>query len=472
MVGMTSLRSVGAAAGDAADGDVGSRVTRSAAVTSSRVTPDPEAWLADRRSRHFAVDPVPFAELDGWSFDPDTGNLAHDTGRFITVEGLRARTNAGAVQEWEQPIIIQRDIAILGILAKEFDGVLHFLMFGKMEPGNLDMVQLSPTVQATSSNYTKAHQGARPPYVEFFEERRGRVLVDVLQSEQGSWFHQKRNRNIVLEVDGDVPEHEDYCWLTLGQIRELLHRPHRINMDARTVLAGLPVAPPGEDVDDGFGGALRRSLAPDAPALHSAVENLSWFTERKCSYSLDARLIPLAEVQGWEHGEAEIAHPDGRFFRIVGVRVEAGNREVTSWGQPLLAPRGLALAGMVVRRFGGVLHALVQADVRPGHRDVVELSPTVLATPGNHPGERPEFLDFLLSARDGVRYDVVQSEEGGRFLHAATRYLVVEVGDEFPVEVPADFRWMTFGQLLDLQRHSYHLTIECRSSIFCLNSIW
>jgi oxidase EvaA len=82
------------------------------------------------------------------------------------------------------------------------------------------------------------------------------------------------------------------------------------------------------------------------------------------------------------------------------------------------------------------------------------------------------FLDFMLAARTGIRYDVVQSEEGGRFRNAETRYLVVEVGDDFPVEAPPDFAWMTISQLLTLQRFSYHLNIEIRSLLFCLNSLW
>ena len=50
---------------------------------------------------------------------------------------------------WDQPIIDQPEIGFLGILCKEIKGSLHFLLQAKIEPGNKNFVQLSPTLQAT-----------------------------------------------------------------------------------------------------------------------------------------------------------------------------------------------------------------------------------------------------------------------------------------------------------------------------------
>lgn len=438
--------------------DPAARLAVSARATESPVSPDIDGWLAGKRRQPFESTVIALDELvepEGWRFAPVTGNLEHHSGRFFTVEGIHVQRNNGPVREWWQPILVQRDVAILGIIAKEFDGVLHFLLQAKMEPGNADLVQLSPTVQATSSNYTRVHRGRRAHYVEYFTEPgRGRVLVDVLQSEQGAWFHLKRNRNVVIEVSGDVPVGDDFRWLTLGQIRRLLRQRNVINMDARTVLGCLPLAA------DDHGGA------------HTMTEVLSWFTGRKCAEEMSARLVPLKAVPGYWR-DADRVFPEQRgTFDIVGVRVHARTREVHSWKQPLLAPHGLVLAGLVVRRIGGTLHALVRAEVLPGHRDTVELGPTVRFMMSGHAGahadRRPEFLDELLSARANVRYDVVQSEEGGRFLYAETRYRIVEA-DDVPRQVPPDFRWIAVGQLMALQRHSYHLGIELRTLLLCLN---
>lgn len=456
-------------------GDLARRLAVSAAYV-PRPAAALKTWLAERtRQSPFDVVRVPFERLTAWSFAPPSGNLVHETGRFFSVEGTHVRTDYGHVHEWWQPIIHQPDGAILGIIAKEIDGVLHFLMQAKMEPGNVNAVQFSPTVQATSSNFLRVHKGARSRYVEYFTESgRGRVLVDVLQSEQGSWFRGKRNRNIVLEVTADVPCHEDFTWLTLGQIFELLRHRHLVNMDARTVLSCLPLPAPA--AEDDFATALRRSISgADAAALHPPADVGNWLSGRKACYTLRADPVPLDSVAGWHRNADEIFHRDGKYFTVVGVKVHATNREVRSWCQPLLAPRGTGLVAFVVRRIGEVLHVLARADLRPGYRDVVEVGPTVQCTPDNYAdvpeGHRPRYLDLVLAAGPETRYDVEQSEEGGRFHRALTRHLIVEVGDDFPLHTPPDFTWLTIAQLKALARASYQVNIEARSLALCLHGL-
>src|SRR4029077_14847778 len=115
------------------------------------------------------------------------------------VHGITVCADNGAVREWEQPIIDQPEIGILGIVVKQFEDQMLFLMQAKLEPGNPAGVQLTPTVQATRSNYTQVHQGAKPKYLDYFLERgTSNVLVDQLQFEQGSTFLKKRNRNIIV----------------------------------------------------------------------------------------------------------------------------------------------------------------------------------------------------------------------------------------------------------------------------------
>src|ERR1700743_3627356 len=155
---------------DSAEDDTARRFAESAA--SEGAFPDDGdciAWLdAQRAANGYRVERVPLDPLDGWTFASDTGNLVHRSGRFFTIEGLRVYLDPGRVPRWHQPIIVQREIGILGILVKEFDGILHCLMQAKMEPGNSNLVQLSPTVQATRSNYTRVHKGSPTPYLEYF----------------------------------------------------------------------------------------------------------------------------------------------------------------------------------------------------------------------------------------------------------------------------------------------------------------
>ncbi|WBB75719.1 NDP-hexose 2,3-dehydratase family protein [Micromonospora sp. WMMD1128] len=439
------------------------------------------AWWDERhRAGRFRVDRIPFDALDSWSFEPRTGNLGHASGRFFTIEGLRVRD--GGVDGWSQPVINQPEIGILGIVVKEFNGVLHCLMQAKMEPGNVNTLQLSPTVQATRSNYTQVHRGTGTRYLEHFVgAQRGQVLVDVLQSEQGAWFWRKRNRNMVVLVTGDVPVHEDYCWLTPAQIRELMGVDNLVNMDARTVLSCMPFAQPREDeavTGDEFRDALVRSYqyqpqaAPVGP-LHNPGAILSWFTEAKTRCDWTARLVPLGEVARWSRTADEIRHDEGRHFGIIAVRVEAGTREVRQWTQPLLSPRGQGRAVFLVRPIQGVLHLLVQARPEYGLMDMVEMAPTVQLLSDSPVGEiaDPFPRDLMAAGTARVRYDNLLSEEGGRFHHALTRYQIIEVGEDVPLDVPPQYCWMTVRQLTDLLRHGHYLNIEARSLLACLPSM-
>ncbi|NED80056.1 NDP-hexose 2,3-dehydratase, partial [Streptomyces sp. SID11233] len=76
-----------------------------------------------------------------------------------------------------------------------------------------------PTVQATRSNFTGVHRGRGVSYLEYFiGPRRGTVLADSLQSEQGWWFLHKGNRNMVVETAEEVPLRPGFRWLTLRQL--------------------------------------------------------------------------------------------------------------------------------------------------------------------------------------------------------------------------------------------------------------
>ncbi|MEU5347099.1 NDP-hexose 2,3-dehydratase family protein [Streptomyces sp. NPDC020766] len=446
---------------------------------------DLAAWLRAQRNAHdFRVRRIEFGDLTGWHFEEDGGDLAHESGRFFRVEGLRVTTDHPVHGSWAQPIINQPEIGLLGIVVKTFDGVPHCLLQAKMEPGNVNTVQLSPTVQATRSNYTRVHGGRHTPYLEYFTgPRRGRVLADSIQSEQGSWFLCKGNRNVVVEVTEDVPVLENFRWVTVGQLHGLLRQDNTVNMDTRTVLSCIPFEPsadgrPTEAEDDsGYRRALVRSLTRAQRSLHGLDEILGWLTETRARQLFVRRHTPLGSVGRWHRSADRIAHDEGRYFEVVAVDVTAANREVSHWTQPMFAPVGRGRSAFVVRPVKGVLHVLMHARLSAGYREAVELAPTVQCAPGNLAGlpdtARPRFLDLVCDADPRrVAYDVVQSEEGGRFHHAETRHQIIDAGEDFPLDVPEEYRWMTVRQLTELLRHSNYLNIEARSLLAALHTTW
>ncbi|MFE5675393.1 NDP-hexose 2,3-dehydratase family protein [Streptomyces erythrochromogenes] len=458
------------------------RLARSALTEESRVRqPAPFAtWFADARERSgLRVDRVDLDGLENWERDPRTGALRHSSGGFFAIDGLDVRFPSGPVPQWQQPIIHQPEVGVLGLLAKEFGGVLHFLMQAKVEPGNRNHLQLSPTVQATRSNYLRLHKGRAVPYLGHFQERtRHRVVADVLQSEQGAWFYRKRNRNIVIEVTEDIAVEEDFRWMTLGEIHRLLAVEDIVNMDTRTTLSCLPLAGGGLDVlldtGDGFRDALARSCAGEPGGVHDVDELQSWITEHRAQNDLTTRPVPLVELRDWHSSPERVSHTSGRFFSVIGVNVSAGTREVRGWSQPMLEPHGTGVIAVLVKQIGGVLHILLRASVEPGYVDGVELSPTVQFTPESVPpgAALPRFVDDVLSAPpERTRFACLLSEEGGRFHHALNRYLVVETEGDAESMEDRDFRWVTLDQLSTLLRHSHYLNVQARTLVACLHSL-
>lgn len=438
---------------------------------------DVVAWVGQRRKAHrFSVRQVPLDALEDWRVDPETGNLRHATGRFFSVEGLRVRASYPAAAIFHQPIVNQPEIGILGILAKRFAGELRFLMQAKMEPGNVNLVQLSPTVQATRSNYTQAHGGSRVRYLEYFQDRRrSRVLADQLQSEQGAFFLRKRNRNIIVETSEDVAAHEDFCWLTLAQLKRALKADNLVNMDTRTVLSAIPLTggaqwgPATRPPAGGFAAALVESARARNRGELGDEEILSWLTELKSTAQIEVQTLPLNRLPGWKRDALSIRRDDGRYFEVIGISVEADSREVGGWCQPIVRPCETGIAGFLVQERRGVLHFLVQARMEPGIFDILELGPTVQHVPGM---DNPvPFLEYFERAvPDRVRHASLQSEEGGRFYHYQNRNMIVELPASDSLEAPFGYAWMTLGQIHELLRYNNYLNVEARGLIACLNA--
>lgn len=423
--------------------------------------------------------------LDNWYSDPENGWIRHRTGKFFSIEGLRASVTDAPVPGWFQPIINQPETGILGILVREFDGVPHLLMQLKAEPGNRGGLQISPTVQATRSNFTGVHGGKAVPYLDHFRDTPpDRVLADVRQSEQGAWFLRKRNRNMIVTTTEDVEVLDGFDWLPLGQVLQLLRRDDLINMDTRTVLSCLPFAAGAAGAADGrgadgaarFGGftaALLRSCDPAAGSHHPDREIRSWITEVRSRTEMSVAPAPLGELAGWRRSDGSVRHESGGFFEVIGVRVESAGREVGRWTQPMLTTGEDGLHGLLVTRIDGVLHALMHLRVEPGLVDVAELAPTVQCTPGNYAhlpaAGRPAFLDEVLGAPpEAVRFDTALSDEGGRFFQVSNRHLIVETDT---VHRHPDYRWMPVHQLAGLLRHCHYLNVQARSLVACLYSL-
>jgi oxidase EvaA len=443
-------------------------------------------WLDDRNKVvRVNVRKIRFDQMRNWRFDQNKGLLGHVSRKFFTIEGINVRTNWGKTPKWEQPIINQPEIGYLGIITKDFNGVLYFLLQAKIEPGNVNNVQLSPTLQATRSNYTQVHKGKKPLYLEYFQNaKKNQILLDQLQSEQGARFLKKRNRNIIIKIEDDIQIYDDFIWLSLGQIKKLIMQDNLVNMDTRTVISGisfgnsiLPIQIPAELkkvlFNNNFETGMLLSAIDNKSSLHTFDEIINWITTLKCKYYLEIKPVSIFNIKKWKITPEEIHHEDNKYFKVIATQVEIDSREVQSWTQPLVEPLQEGLIAFIVKKINGVYHFLIQAKLECGNFDIIEMAPTVQCLTGSYTNSKDlPFLEDILKAKpDQIRFNTLQSEEGGRFFKEQNRNMIIEIDDSFSIDVPENYIWITLSQLNAFLKFNNYLNIQSRSLISSINFI-
>ena len=203
-------------------------------------------WFEDKKKESsIDVDKIDLKNVDGdWYFDKDTGNLKHKSGGFFEVIGVNTNTNIReSGKGWNQPMVDQgTEASVVGLIKQvDIDGTPLYLVEAKFEPGNYDRVLLSPTLQVTYDNLNKLHSGRKPLFAEYFdgEDRKGVVKFEHWYPEDGGRFYKKRVKNMLVEaVDiSDIPE--NFVWLNMYQLKELLKLDNIMNSHLRSIISYL-----------------------------------------------------------------------------------------------------------------------------------------------------------------------------------------------------------------------------------------
>ena len=310
-------------------------------------------------------------------------------------------------------------------------------MQAKIEPGNVNCVQISPTIQATKSNFTRAHGGKMPAYLEYFEHSdKYDVIYDQIQSEQSARFYKKRNRNIIIKVDEEIEVLPSHRWMTMKQIKALMRIDNLVNMDTRTVLAGIPFIIHGiSDLDvnklkDYFVDIpLYNSLFKTSPmnsltALYQKINNYKMFQE------VVVTTVPLNQLVDWKVDDYGIICKKQADFMVRYYDIEISGREVRKWIQPLFKAIGNATFGLLTKVEDGTRKFLVKIKPEIGSFDRIEIGPSVQWEP-SHYLYNDNQIDSLfrkhIEDNIGIMNKVILSEEGGRFYHEQNFNYVIEV---------------------------------------------
>lgn len=450
-----------------------------AIVSPINPTADIISWIADR-NKTVSVDihKIQPEENEFWFYDREEGCIRNQGRSFFTITGYRQTLADGS--SISQPIILQQEIGYLGIICQEINGVMHFLMQAKIEPGNVNKIQLSPTIQATKSNFTQKHGGKTPPYLEYFlNATKYEIVVDQIQSEQSSRFYKKRNRNIIIRVDEEIPVLPSHKWMTLRQIKHLMRQDNLVNMDTRTVLSCIPFSKLelsrmemlslADNFTDKqlFCSAFEGSGENPLPQIYQEINNCKMFDETK------RQLLPLHELADWEMKNGELVCKQSAPFKVVFCDISIEGREVKHWTQPLFEATGTATFGLICCEENGILKFLIKVMPEVGCFDSVELGPTIQKEAVElHPKEDvvSKFFWDRLKDKKGVFYDHLLSEEGGRFYHEQNRNVLIRVKKEELPELPKGYFLVDYRTLNELVQVNNSLNIQLRNLLSLLEA--
>lgn len=440
-----------------------------------------ESWLTRRRQECGLVySRIPWAASREWRLL--NGRLVHASRRFFSIAGVRAIHPYQRIEC--QPIIHQPEIGILGFLLARDAGGLKILIQAKSEPGNVGVVQLAPTVQATESNYLRVHGGEATPHLEHFLGGSSAVVADSLQSEQGMRFFGKYNRNMTVVAEGLVePESRNLAWFDVGELLRLLDHDYCVNTDARSVLACSDwhlLAGERLPFSTGHGSnAFRERLAisfrgvPDGDMqnMTAALRSLGHF---RAAAALNVEHIALDALaaHGWQMEGHEIVDRDRSRLRVAQYEVWAPEREVKHWDQPLVQSLDVGHAVLLCQVQQGVLRFLFAPSLEVGFVEKVQFGPSLLretAVMEKRSGRMRQLWQMATGATDDQkRLSCLQSDEGGRFFHSITRYEIIEIPQDERLETASLGVWLSLAEVYVLLRIKGIFTNEARTLISML----
>lgn len=406
-----------------------------------------------------------------WFYDDYRGEILNRRRSFFSIVGMRRFEDDRFIGE--QPIIMQPEIGYLGIICKKIDGVFNFLMQAKIEPGNVNCVQISPTIQATKSNFTRVHGGRLPTYFELFEHSdRYEVIYDQIQSEQATRFYKKRNRNIIIIVNEELEVYPNFKWMTLGQIKKLMEVDNLVNMDTRTVLSGIPLSMHflRDEIKNDIESLFSDKALFESIFYANPQDNLPWIYQRLNNYKMfrDVKLatVPLNQLVDWKVDEYGITCKKQADFMVRFYDIEISGREVQQWFQPLFKAIGMATFGLLSSVVDGKREYLVKIKPEIGSFDKVELGPSIQWEP-SHYLYNDNCVEKLFRKKyecsQGILNDVVLSEEGGRFYHEQNKNVIIEINQDELKEIPENYIWTSYATLNYLVQVNNCLNIQLRN---------
>jgi dTDP-4-dehydro-6-deoxy-alpha-D-glucopyranose 2,3-dehydratase len=380
-----------------------------------------------RELSQFQMEPIEIPAQSHWLIKDDC--LSHKSGGFFSLCGYRDER-----QDLEALVLFQPQGAFNGMAIHCQNDRVYLLLQARVEPGNSRVVQYGPTVQSTPANYLRLHGGKKTAYLEFFFEYRAgvKVLENSTQLDLGKRYFQKTKLLSYVQLEEMCQCEENTIWVPLDIVAGAIDNDNFLNTDLRSMIG----------VFDWDG--LWREPVTNNPS------NLTLPVKRQTKNS--GSLVSLKQLNNWELTDKGI-EPIGNVRTSAKLyKVTCTNREVAQWIQPLFLCEGTGSVSLYQRVRNGKKEFLLQKGKEFGVAGNTVYLPSELLYPGE---------ERQVSLPEGeVLIEMLQSEEGGRFLRNENRYQLIQIDGE--VELGDEYIWVSIPEFKTLLATSNMVAIQLR----------
>ena len=389
--------------------------------------------------------------LNNWYFSKDS--IFHESKKFFKIIAIDIKSNLIG-KNWDQPIIVQNELGILGIIKDKKKE--RYLLQAKVEPGNKNKLQLSPTVQATKSNYTRIHGGKKIPFLSFFINKKKNFIS---QSEQGYRYLFKFNYNSLVETKKSIKIFDNFYWFSKEDLIKLVKIKNILNMDTISV----------------FSSFISKNKT-DFPLISMQKIN-KWIKIKDKVFNLKIKIKPLINLKNWIVKSDRIRHKKNRHFSVIGININANKREVKEWDQPIIKGKKTAFAGYLIKKFNKTNHYLCKYNKKPGLKKST-LSCSVNTSDLKNYNSSDNLINFekkilknlFLNKKKKFKsiYDNILSDEGGRFFNCEIRYKALQLNNDTKIKIPHNYIWISQNQMIEMISKK-KIDIEARLLFGCVN---
>lgn len=403
-------------------------------------------WLKTNSIKNkLYIKKVKLNELSQWKFNGK--KIFHKKNNFFNIQAFNFKKKNF---KWSQPLIVQKESGILGIIKKRIKDKDYYLLQAKNEPGNIGGLQISPTVQATKSNYLRKHGGKKTPYLSFFNKKniKNRILSKSQLSEQGTRFLEKFNNNILVETKNKIFKRKNFYWFTKKDIKKMLKKKNVLNMDTISV----------------FSSVIQKN-SYDNPLNNANLIKLKLKNFKKENKILKNKTY-FNDLKHWKVKEDKIYHIYKKFFTIFFFDIIAYSREVKKWNQPILSDFRISINCFITCNIQNTLHYLLKISAEPGLKSPKFTSTICERNISNKFNKSSSLMSFF--NKKNTRLDVTYSDEGGRFYENESRNLVGQIPNYKTINSKKNFVWVSHNQIVGLIKRNL-ITIEARNLFAAYN---